>query len=99
MQKDLSSGTIFSETTNDGDFDFGTDTPIENAQIELRQGADCSGSLVSSINFSNPISTDAAGNYLFYGLDAGTYSLCQNEQPTQTTNGNTKAGTTSWNWF
>ncbi|MFT6385869.1 MAG: putative repeat protein (TIGR01451 family) [Rickettsiales bacterium] len=87
------SGKIFKDSDGDGDFDFGSDSAIKDAEVELRQGSNCSGSLVSNANFSNPIKTGVGGNYLFYGLAVGTYSLCQTSQPTQTSNGNTKAGT------
>lgn len=36
--------------------------------------------------------TDTLGNYLFAGLAAGTYSVCEPIQPTGTNNGTTSAG-------
>ena len=55
-------------------------------RLELHQGGDCSGALLASIT------TDASGQYQFSGLAAGTYSVCQPEQPAGTVNGQTLAG-------
>lgn len=89
------SGKVFQDNnvTPNGTFQSGTDTPIQGASIELRSGADCSGALVSIVGLTNPATTDALGNYLFSGLPAGTYSVCEPVQPTGTTNGITSAGT------
>lgn len=88
------SGKVFRDNnvTPNGTFESGTDTPISGASIELRAGATCSGTLVSQVGLTNPISTDVLGNYTFAGLAAGTYSVCQPAQPTGTTNGITTAG-------
>ena len=69
------------------------DTPIAGVSIELRSGANCSGALVVIAGVSNPATTDSQGNYLFYNLPAGTYSVCEPTQPTGTVNGTTSAGT------
>ena len=55
--------------------------------IELQTGATCAGALITSTT-----TTDAAGNYLFSGLVAGTFSVCEPSQPVGTTNGSTVAG-------
>ena len=68
-----------------GSFDSG-DTPLPGVRLELHQGGDCSGALLASIT------TDASGQYQFSGLAAGTYSVCQPEQPAGTVNGQTLAG-------
>ena len=89
------SGRVFKDNkvTPTGIFASGTDTPISGASIRLIGGANCTGSLVSVIGLTNPATTDAAGNYTFSGLSAGTYSVCQTEQPTGTLNSITKTGT------
>lgn len=89
------SGKVFQDNnvTPNGTFQSGTDTPLQGASIELRSGADCSGALVSIVGLTNPATTDALGNYMFSGLPAGTYSVCEPVQPTGTTNGITSAGT------
>ncbi|HMK44253.1 MAG TPA: SdrD B-like domain-containing protein, partial [Dissulfurispiraceae bacterium] len=79
--------------TPNGTFEPGTDTPIAGVSIELHTGASCAGALVSVAGLVNPSVTDAAGNYLFAGLPAGTYSVCEPVQPTGTVNGITTAGT------
>ncbi len=88
------SGRVFADNnvTPNGTYESGTDTPLGGVSIELRNGADCSGALVSQVGLTNPFSTDALGNYLFSGLAAGTYSVCQPAQPTGTTNGTSVAG-------
>lgn len=88
------SGRVFADNnvTPNGTFEPGTDTPLEGVSIELRSGANCSGALVSQVGLTNPFTTDALGNYLFSGLAAGTYSVCQPAQPTGTTNGISSAG-------
>lgn len=89
------SGRVFKDNKviPTGIFVSGTDTPISGASIRLISGANCTGSLVSVSGMTNPATTDAAGNYLFSGLSAGTYSVCQTEQPTGTLNSITTAGT------
>ncbi len=88
------SGKVFKDNnvTPNGIFD-GTDTPISGVNIELRSGTNCSNALVNISGLTNPATTDAAGNYLFSGLPAGTYSVCEPVQPTGTVNGITTAGT------
>lgn len=82
------SGKVFTDNnvTPNGSFDAGTDDPVQGAGIELRAGANCSGALVAAA------STDALGNYLFSGLAAGVYTVCQPLQPAGTGNGATSAG-------
>jgi len=88
------SGKVFKDNnvTPNGTFEPGTDTPISGVSIELRSGATCSGFLVSQVGLTNPVTTDALGNYTFAELAAGTYSACQPSQPSGTTNGTTSAG-------
>ena len=82
------SGKAFKDnnTTPNGTFETGTDTPLAGVAIELRTGATCAGAPITSTT------TDAAGNYLFSGLVAGTFSVCEPSQPVGTTNGSTVAG-------
>lgn len=89
------SGKVFKDNnvTPNGTFQSGTDTPIAGASIELHSGATCAGALVSLAGLTNPATTDSLGNYLFAGLPAGTYSVCEPVQPTGTVNGITTAGT------
>lgn len=89
------SGRVFKDNNvgPNGTFEPGTDTPIPGVSIELRSGANCGGALVSLPGLTNPVVTDALGNYLFSGLPAGTYSVCEPVQPTGTDNGTTTAGT------
>ena len=77
------SGRVFADNnvTPDGVFDSGVDSPLVGNTIELRSGPTCAGALL----VSTP--TDAAGNYLFANLVAGTYSLCQPTAPAGTNNG------------
>ncbi|HMX15515.1 MAG TPA: SdrD B-like domain-containing protein [Rhodocyclaceae bacterium] len=82
------SGKVFKDNnvTPNGSFDSGTDVPVTGESIELRAGPNCSGALLATAI------TDALGNYLFSGLGAGTYSVCQPSQPAGTSNGTTSAG-------
>ncbi|MFT6331735.1 MAG: putative repeat protein (TIGR01451 family) [Lentimonas sp.] len=82
------SGKVFkdNDTSPNGTFDFGTDEIISSVSIELRSGATCAGSLLDTKV------TDVGGNYLFFNLSAGIYSVCQNAQPTGTINGITSKG-------
>ncbi|MCE1184871.1 MAG: carboxypeptidase regulatory-like domain-containing protein [Rhodocyclales bacterium] len=82
------SGRVFQDNsvTPDGIYQAGTDTPLAGVSIELRNGANCAGSLVSTTP------TDSVGNYLFSLLSAGTYSVCQPSQPSGSVNGITTAG-------
>jgi uncharacterized repeat protein (TIGR01451 family) len=88
------SGRVFADNnvTPNGSFEPGTDTPLAGVSIELRTGANCSGPLLVQSGLSNPATTDALGNYLFAGLAAGSYSVCQPTQPAGTSNGITTAG-------
>ncbi len=83
------SGKVFKDNNvvPNGSFDAVTDTPIAGVSIELRRGPNCSGILVVPAT-----TTDAAGNYLFSGLAADVYSVCEPGQPNGTTNGITTAG-------
>ena len=82
------SGRVFADNnvTPNGVFDAGTDNPLSGQTIELRSGGNCAGALVA-----NDI-TDSAGNYVFTQLAAGTYSVCQLSQPSNTVNGTATAG-------
>ena len=88
------SGRVYLDNNQDGAFQAGSDTPLGGVPIELRTGSSCAaGTPVSGINgLLNPINTDAAGNYLFAGLPAGTYSVCQANQPAGTLNAPPVAG-------
>ncbi len=81
-------GRVFKDhnVTPNGTYESGTDDPINGVTVQLRSGANCSGALVSST------STSATGSYIFTGLAAGTYSVCEPTQPTGTVNGITNAG-------
>ncbi|MHA7816935.1 MAG: DUF7933 domain-containing protein [Pseudohaliea sp.] len=81
-------GKVFldNQTVPDGIFIPGDSDPLPEVLLELRAGADCSGSVVDTMN------TDAAGNYLFAELPAGTYSVCQPGQPAGTLNSITTEG-------
>lgn len=87
------SGRVFADNnvTPNGLYDAG-DTPLAGVSIELRSGAGCSGALVAVAGLTNPASTDSLGNYLFSGLPAGTYSVCEPVPPVGTLNGATAAG-------
>jgi uncharacterized repeat protein (TIGR01451 family) len=82
------SGRVFldNQTVPNGQYLPGSSTPIEGNPIELRSGADCNGALLTSAT------TDAMGNYLFSGLAAGTYSVCQPTQPGGSLNSVTTEG-------
>lgn len=88
------SGRVFQDNnvTPNGVYNSGVDTPLSAVAIELHSGSDCSGALVSVVGLTNPVATDVLGNYMFSGLPAGTYSVCQPVQPTGTTNSTTTAG-------
>ncbi len=82
------SGRVFRDNnlTPNGSFESGTDTVLSGISIELRAGATCSAALQETAI------TDAAGNYIFTSLSAGTYSVCQTAQPLNTVNGITSTG-------
>lgn len=82
------SGSVFEDNNvvPDGLLDTVGDTPISGVTINLYASASCSGAILDTV------STDAQGNYLFFGLPAGTYSVCQPSQPVGTINGDTTAG-------
>ncbi|MBK7898669.1 MAG: DUF11 domain-containing protein [Betaproteobacteria bacterium] len=88
------SGRVFRDNSlvPDGIYQSGTDTPISGTSLELRSGSTCAGALVTASGLTNPTTSDALGNYLFAGLPAGTYSVCEPVQPTGTSNGITTAG-------
>ncbi|WP_019143404.1 SdrD B-like domain-containing protein [Noviherbaspirillum massiliense] len=81
-------GKVFKDNSlvPNGSYDSGVDAPIAGASIELHGGSTCGGALIASTT------TDALGNYLFAGLTAGTYSVCEPVQPTGTVNGIASAG-------
>lgn len=90
------SGRVYLDNnlTDGAAFVPGIDSPLAGVIIELRAGADCSAPLVGGIaGLLNPTQTTAAGNYLFSGLPAGVYSVCQPDQPNGTLNGLPVAGT------
>ncbi|RZJ07872.1 MAG: hypothetical protein EOO54_23155, partial [Haliea sp.] len=89
------SGKVFRDNnpSPNGTFESGTDAPLEGVSIELHTGASCTSPLATGAGLVNPVTTDALGNYLFTGLAAGTYSVCEPIQPTGTVNGSTTAGT------
>ncbi len=82
------SGRVFADNnvSPNGVFDASGDFPIVGNSIELRSGPTCAGALVATST------TDDAGNYLFAGLAAGSYSVCQPGPPVGTINGGTTAG-------
>jgi uncharacterized repeat protein (TIGR01451 family) len=82
------SGRVFADNnvTPDGIYQLATDSPLTGVSLALYSGANCGGVLVGTTT------TDSLGNYLFLGLAAGTYSVCQAAQPTGTVNGATSAG-------
>lgn len=71
----------------DGNYVAGVSEPVGGNPIELHSGGSCTD--------PNPVvvQTDALGNYLFTGLPAGTYSVCQPEQPEDSFNSYTTPGT------
>ncbi len=83
------SGQVWADndTTPNGAFDSGTDTALGGVTIELHTAANCSGAATQTTT------TDSLGNYLFFPLTAGTYSVCEPTQPSGTENGITTAGT------
>jgi uncharacterized repeat protein (TIGR01451 family) len=91
------SGQVFTDNNlvPNGVFDSGTDTPLSGVSIELRAGATCASPLAVIAGVTNPTTTDGLGNYLFANLPAGTYSVCEPVQPTNTANGTTTAGAIS----
>ena len=81
------SGKVFADNDVSPDGNYAApDQPIAGVSVELRSGGNCSGALIASQ------STDASGNFLFFPLAAGTYSLCEPGQPAGTLNGTTTAG-------
>ncbi|WP_252272769.1 SdrD B-like domain-containing protein [Pseudomonas subflava] len=88
------SGRVYLDNDQNGTYQAGTDDPLRGVAIELRSGATCAGGTpVSGINgLLNPATTDSAGNYLFAGLPAGTYSVCQATQPAGTLNAQPVSG-------
>jgi uncharacterized repeat protein (TIGR01451 family) len=82
------SGKVFidREPVPDGVWHSGRSTAIAGNTIELREGNSCTGDLLETTT------TDASGNYLFSELPAGTYSVCQVEQPSGTLNSITTEG-------
>ena len=88
------SGKVFQDNnlTPNGSYEAAVDRPIAGVQVELRSGNSCAGALVSQAGLVNPASTDALGNYVFSGLSAGSYSVCQSGLPAGTSQGQTTAG-------
>lgn len=82
------SGRVFQDNTSpapNGSFESTTDQPLSGVEIVLRNGTDCAGAVVGTTT------TNLAGNYLFTGLAAGSYSVCE-AQPAGLLNGETTAG-------
>lgn len=93
------SGKVFLDNNlaANGTFEQGTDTPLSQVKVALYSGSSCSGTLVPLKDtygnaLPNPMLTDAMGNYTFANLPAGTYSVCEPDQPQGTVNGITTAG-------
>jgi uncharacterized repeat protein (TIGR01451 family) len=80
------SGRVFQDNNNipNGTYESGTDTPLANVLINLR---DNSNAIIATTT------TDALGNYAFTGITSGTYSVEEPTQPPGTGNGFTTAGT------
>ncbi|TVQ82235.1 MAG: DUF11 domain-containing protein [Micavibrio sp.] len=76
------SGTVFRDANNNGIQDGG-DTGIAGQLIELLDASD---------NVIATDTTDGTGAYSFTGLEPGTYSVRQPNQPAGTSNGITTAG-------
>ena len=85
------SGQVWADndTTPNGVFDSGTDSALSGVTLELHAAANCAGAA------SQTTTTDSLGNYLFFPLAAGTYSVCEPTQPGGTDNGITTAGNIS----
>jgi len=77
------SGTVFQDANNNG-IQNGGDTGIAAQMIEL---LDAGNAVITTDT------TDGAGAYSFTGLQPGTYSVRQPNQPAGTSNGITTAGT------
>ena len=82
------SGKVFNDNNvvPNGVFDAAGDSPIPGVTIELHAGPSCAAPLVATST------TDAAGNYLFASLAAGSYTVCEPVAPIGTRNGTTTAG-------
>ncbi|WP_020210969.1 SdrD B-like domain-containing protein [Gilvimarinus chinensis] len=82
------SGKVFidHQAVPDGRYITDESTPIPGNVIELYTGSFCSGAQLASTV------TDSQGNYLFAELPAGTYSVCQPVQPSDTLNSVTTEG-------
>lgn len=88
------SGRVFRDNNlvPNGTFEASVDTPITGVSVELHTGNSCASALVAQSGLTNPVATDALGNYVFAGLPAATYSVCELVQPSATVNGITTAG-------
>jgi uncharacterized repeat protein (TIGR01451 family) len=80
-------GRVWLDLNNDGVIDAG-ETGIAGVKVVLT-GTDANGAAVNE-----EMVTDANGNYLFAGLLPGLYTVTEPEQPTETLNGMTVAGST-----
>jgi len=81
------SGRVFFDADNDGVQAGASETGIESVTLRLT-GTDDSGAAVDLTT-----TTDANGDFRFEGLRPGTYSVTEPQQPTGTSNGQTRAGT------
>jgi large repetitive protein len=81
-------GRVFADNnvSPNGTYQLGVDQPLSGVTVNLHTGSGCSGSPTATTT------TDVNGTYLFSGLAAGTYSVCEPTQPTGTSNGITTAG-------
>ena len=81
------SGRVFFDGNNDGAQAGAGETGIEAVTIQLI-GTDDTG---ATVNLTT--TTDANGDFRFDGLRPGTYTVTEPQQPTGTSNGQTRAGT------
>ncbi|MGE0386468.1 MAG: SdrD B-like domain-containing protein [Gammaproteobacteria bacterium] len=91
------SGRVFRDNnpTPDGLFQSGVDAPIAGVTVTLTGtdfGADGAPGGGDDTALNRSAVTDALGNYVFAGLNAGSYTVTEPVQPAGTTNGITTAG-------
>ena len=94
------SGRIFKDNnvTPNGAFEVAIDTPIAGVTVNLT-GTDYGPNGVAGggddVAVSRTTITDALGNYVFTGLNPGSYTVTEPTQPSGTSNGITTAGSVS----